>query len=266
MDDGYILLHRKMVDWEWYSDLNTKVLFLHCLLKANWKEGKFQGREIKRGQFVTSLPQLAEETQLSIQQIRTALKHLKSTGELTDESTTKYRIVTVSKYDKYQCINRQDNSQATDNQQTTNRQLTAIEERNKEINNISNTSSKDSVLDCQTETVRPTERHADDVKKIVEAWNSLERFGIAPVSKVSPGSKRYINLVGRIREYGMDDMLTAISKIPNSKFLQGHNNRGWVVTFDWFLKPSNFPKVLDGNYNSTKGGQTDWSWLENDSQ
>lgn len=123
-DNGFIKLHRKITEWEWYKNPNTFRVFLHCLLSANFTDGRFEGREIKRGQFVTSLPTLAKQTLLSIQQVRTALDHLKSTGEITDSSCTKYRIITVVKYDSYQCDNRQNNSQSTDNQQTSNSQST----------------------------------------------------------------------------------------------------------------------------------------------
>ena len=53
----------------------------------------------------------------------------------------------------------------------------------------------------------------------------------------------------RVREYGMEAMITAIKNISKSSFLQGKNDRGWVITFDWFIKPNNFTKVLEGNYN-----------------
>ena len=78
MNEGYIKLSRKMLSWEWYSDINTTRLFVHLIFKANWKDGRFQGVEVPRGSLVTSLGHLSKETGLSIQQVRTALKHLKS--------------------------------------------------------------------------------------------------------------------------------------------------------------------------------------------
>ena len=80
LDGGFIKIDRGILDWEWYSDINTTRLFIHLILKANWKDGRFQGVKVPRGSLVTSLPTLAEETGLSLQQIRTAEKHLKSTG------------------------------------------------------------------------------------------------------------------------------------------------------------------------------------------
>jgi hypothetical protein len=41
--NGYIKLHRKLVDWEWYTDIPTKTLFIHLLLVANHKPNKWRG-------------------------------------------------------------------------------------------------------------------------------------------------------------------------------------------------------------------------------
>lgn len=127
-DTEYIKLFRKMLNWEWYTDVNTKVLFLHCLLKANWKDGSWHGHKYKRGQFITSLKSLAKETGLTIQQVRTALDHLKSTGELTSTEYPKFRVITVVSYDSFQSINKQINnkvtSKSTGNQQATNKVAT----------------------------------------------------------------------------------------------------------------------------------------------
>lgn len=121
----YIKLFRKMLKWEWYTDVNTKTLFLHCLLKANWKDGSWHGHEYKRGQFITSLPTLAHETGLTIRQVRTALNHLKATGEVTDKIYSKFRIITVLSYDSFQGSDRQNGSQATGKRQASDRQVTA---------------------------------------------------------------------------------------------------------------------------------------------
>lgn len=100
--EGWIKLHRKMINWEWYNDINVKVVFLHLLLTANHEDKKWQGIEIKRGQKITSLSHLAEETKLSVKQIRNVLNKLKSTGEITSKGTNKYTIITIVKYNDYQ--------------------------------------------------------------------------------------------------------------------------------------------------------------------
>ena len=263
MDEGYILLYRKMLNWEWMSDANTLAVFIYCLLRANWRDGKFQGTEVHRGEFVTSIASLAGELGLSVQNIRTALRHLESTGEITSKSHAKYRIIAISHYDDYQCPNKEANNQLTSIQQATNKQLTTIEESNKEIRKeyISISSSKDSDIDRQTETVR--QGISEDVKKVVEAWNSLTEYGISGVSKMTSTSTRYKNLTARLKQYSLEEVLKAIEIIKDSDFLLGRKT-DWRIDFDWFVKPNNFPKVLDGNYlNNKREEQTkDWSWLD----
>ena len=125
---GYIKIDRNILNWEWYDDVSTKVLFLHCILRASWKENEWHGRKIQRGQFVTSLSSLAKETGLTIQQTRTALSRLESTGELTNLSTPNFRIITVNNYALYQEITKRSTSkQQTNNKQINNRSTTVEE-------------------------------------------------------------------------------------------------------------------------------------------
>lgn len=118
--EGWIKLHRKILEWEWYDDINTCRLFFHLLFIANHKDRQWRGIDIKRWQKITSLSNLAEETWLSIQNIRTSINKLKSTGELTHKSHSKYSLITIIKYDDYQDTNTPTNKQATSNQQATN--------------------------------------------------------------------------------------------------------------------------------------------------
>lgn len=85
-----------------------------------------------------------------------------------------------------------------------------------------------------------------DINRIILAWNDL---GLSKITKVSTKTKRYQLLKSRIKEYGVDDVLRAIERIKSSAWLMGQNKGGWVITFDWFILPNNFPKVLEGNYN-----------------
>lgn len=131
MDGGFIKIDRGILDWEWYSDINTTRLFIHLILKANWKDGRFQGQEIKRGSFVTSYLKLAEETELTVNQVRTSLNKLKSTGEITVKSQSKFSVITVKNYCLYQDISQSNHSQITDKPQTNHSQITTIEESKK---------------------------------------------------------------------------------------------------------------------------------------
>ena len=107
--EGWIKIHRKILEWEWYNDNNTKIVFLHLLLTANHKEKRWKGITILRGQKLTSLQHLAEETHLTLRQVRTSLNKLKSTNEIAIKTTNKYTLVTIEKYSDYQ-----DNTQEND--------------------------------------------------------------------------------------------------------------------------------------------------------
>ena len=132
MADAFIKLFRKMLKWEWYDDTNTKILFLHCLLKANWEKTKWHGIDIEPGQFITSLPKLADELHLTIHQVRVALEHLKMTGEVADKGQTKFRIITVNNWNEYQTSGRQNGRQVADKRQTSGRQVAAVKEYKEE--------------------------------------------------------------------------------------------------------------------------------------
>ena len=121
--EGWIKIHRKMVDWEWYDDINTKVLFLHLLLTANHKEKNWRGITILRGQKLTSLQHLAEETKLTVMQVRTSLNKLKSTNEITIKTTNKNTLITIEKYSNYQDKDEENNKQNNKrrNKRTTNK-------------------------------------------------------------------------------------------------------------------------------------------------
>ena len=109
-----------MLQWEWFDNSNIVSVFLFCLLKANHRSEKWHGVEIEKGQFITSYEKVAHSTGLTIQNVRTALNKLKSTHELTYQTTRQYTIITIKNWNSYQAINTRTNKQLTNNQQTTN--------------------------------------------------------------------------------------------------------------------------------------------------
>ena len=145
----FIKMYRKFMEWEWYTDVNTKTLFIHCLLRANWKAGEYQGVAYDAGEFITSLSSLSQETGLTIRQARTALSRLETTGELTSRMTdkttgkrlAKCRVITVNNWNRYQANDTQHDTQndtQADKQTTSKRHATrqANDNRYKNIKNI----------------------------------------------------------------------------------------------------------------------------------
>ena len=69
---------------------------------VNYEDKNWRDIIIKRGQRVASYETLAKELKLSVRQIRTAIKHLKTTGEMTHDKKANFSVVTVNNYDKFQ--------------------------------------------------------------------------------------------------------------------------------------------------------------------
>lgn len=139
---GYIKLYRKLVKWGWYQDNVVKGLFLHCLLMASFKDFDWMGRRFTAGQFITSRKHLAQDLGFTEMQIRTALKKLESTKEITTETTNRFTIITVNNWGNYQGDELEDNQdfnhQITNKQPTDNQQITNKQPHRKNVKNNKN--------------------------------------------------------------------------------------------------------------------------------
>lgn len=102
LKNGYIKLYRSLLDWEWYDDEKTLKLFLHLLFTVSIEDSKWHGHTINRGSRIASYQALAEETKLSVKNVRTIIKRLETTGEVARSKMPKFTIFTVVNYDKFQ--------------------------------------------------------------------------------------------------------------------------------------------------------------------
>jgi hypothetical protein len=186
MNKGFVVLHRKITEWEWYSETNTFRVFLHLLLTANHKPSKFRGFEIGRGQIIIGRKALAETLNLSEQEVRTAIEHLKSTGEITIKSTNRFSIATLNKYGFYQDkktkSTNKSTSQSTNNQPTINQQSTT----SKQCNNENNENNKNK---GERESVGLSSPIAENEKSISLSGNyqkALRALGLPETATLSP--------------------------------------------------------------------------------
>lgn len=130
--NGWISLHRKFLEWEWFDKSEMVQLFIYLLLKANHTAGEWHGIIVKRGQLITGIKKINKDTKISFQKIRTCLKRLELTHEINKQTTNKYSIITICNYDIYQTIQQTNNKEVTNKQQTSNKQLTTNNNNNKE--------------------------------------------------------------------------------------------------------------------------------------
>lgn len=210
MYTGFAKLHRKIIDWEWYTDIPVKTLFIHLILRANFEDAKWRGIDIKRGEILTSNESLSKETGLSVQQVRTAIKKLKSTSEITSRATNKNTIITLCNYDIYnpkkedsnKQPNKQPNKQSTSNQQTNNKQITT-DKKNKE--ELEERKEEDTPLTPQGESASDKRKSATDV---FDYWNTKQ----LPKCK-SVTSEMVSSLNGMMKEgYTSDEIKASIDR------------------------------------------------------
>ena len=138
------------------------------------------------------------------------------------------------------CMDWTTNGQPTDNQRTTNGQHRIGKDRIGKDRIGKSSIGEGSVEGGRTNKFVLCEA---DASRIIHSWNNL---GISSVKSIS--NNRLTLVKARIAEHGLDVFLEAIKSINESPFLLGQNEKGWVITFDWLIKPSNFAKVLEGNY------------------
>lgn len=96
---GFCPVSREVLAGPWHDKPNTQLVWLTLLIGANWEPRKWRDITIQRGQLVTSYSSIAKQTGLTVQNVRTAIRHLKSTGDLTQVITPEYSLITLKNYD-----------------------------------------------------------------------------------------------------------------------------------------------------------------------
>lgn len=211
--NSYVKIDRNILDWEWWSDIKTCRLFLYMILKANWKDGNFKGINVPRGSFVSSVAKLSEGTNLTVDEVRTALKHLKSTNEITSKSYGKFTIFTINNYNTYQDNTEKLTNKAPNKSQEDTEQIPSKSQADtKQTPSKSQVNTEQIPNSCQEDTEQiPSSSRANpeqfptieerkeekenrtvivsneticqtDVQRVIEKWNELQGCGITPIS------------------------------------------------------------------------------------
>ena len=243
MNEGFIIFKRNITENEWYSDPLTMHLYMHCMVKANYKAKRRQGIEIKRGQFVTSLASLSVETGLTVKQVRSAIKKLGDTGYISVESNSRYSLITVLGYDEEQdggkaeasekpaceAVSGQTEGKSGANKgQTEGKQRATTNKENKE-----NKENKDNKR-CAPE-------------RVIERFNEL----CPSLPRVSALTKRRIRLIRNAAEQMNGDLDSVFLRVDRSDFLCG-KGREWRASLDWILLPDNLIKISEGVFDNRR--------------
>lgn len=202
MKAGWIQLHKSLFDWEWYDDANTMRLFIHCCLRANFKDNNWKGNKVSRGSFITSVFTLSSELKLSESKIRLSIKKLKSTNEITIKTTNKFTVINVCNYDTYNSKESQNNEQDNkqDNNQTTNKEQTN--------NNQTTTDEKDN----NTKKKEVNKKHTDFCDSYLNALNKVADEEFIPTRpKNTRVTKEWIDSIRLLeKSYDWDEILATV--------------------------------------------------------
>ena len=232
MSSGWIKLHRQLLNWDWYDDINTFRLFVHLMLTANHKDNNWRGIEIKRGSRLTSLDKLSTETNLSVSKIRTAIKKLISTNEIASKSHSQHTVFTMINYDVYQGDDKHNDKPVTNESQTNDKQIATNKNDKKEKN--------DNNL----------------YQQIADEWNEIFKNELSAVSKVTQKRKSAINgciaeMKGTEHDFSVLETWTKLfNHAKQSKFLMGENKDGWTMGFDFVTTKSKLLKIVEGDYDN----------------
>lgn len=233
MNNGWVKLHRSMLDWEWYTDINVCRLFTHMLLKANHKDKNWRGILIKRGQTLTSLNTLESETGLSKSQIRTAIKKLISTREIAQQSHSQHTVFTIKNYDYYQDDDTQNSKQVTSESHTNDTRVTS----NKNEKNEKNEKNGKTTL---AESRIP-------VKDLVEIYNQ-ECTALPKIVSFNEKQKRISQLKARWNEdkerQNLDWWRSFFSWCNTNESLNGEKF-DWIADLEAITNQSKFTRLIE---------------------
>lgn len=282
--NDFLPLNRKiMKHWLWEDKpFSRGQAWIDLLMLANYTEKKKpKNGEIiiyKRGNVNLSMKQLSDRWGWDRRTVKRFLDLLENDNMVSAECTTHGTTITIINYEVFNnSCTANSTTDGTTNahqnvqpivQQDVQPMVQQVHTTNKD-NNVNNEEEREECQKGEEVIVSAAESiNHSDIKSVLEAWNELERYGIRAVKKLKSTTNRYTMLSARISEYGIEDVLTAIENIKHSGFLKGKNNKGWTITFDWFVRPNNFPKVLDGNYtdNSAQNKETGFTVGSRDEQ
>jgi len=236
MNDGWVKLHRSVLDSDWLRQHNAWILWTYILLKASHKRYKtfLRNTEIvlEPGMLVFSIRTAAEDTGLTPRKVRTALDLLAKAENLTQQVTHCGTVITIRNWREYQGDGIEDNT--ADN--------TAITQLRHSAHNIEDNNVKYVLNNIFVE-----------IRKIQDLWN--QHCSFAPIRRITNGRSKKLHT--RMQSWkDLKTVETIFRKIGESDFLSGKTG-DWKATFDWVVKnDENAVKVLEGNYDNKGKPQT----------
>lgn len=265
--DGSIIINRALAK---EIGLHEAIVYAELLSKCNWYKAN---NKLNKGWFFSTIEDLQDSTTLSGYQQRKAIKHLRALG-LID---VKWRGMPKSRYFKIiedseiilkllSSKNKSSSDEETkppvvkklnvSREETSRPVVKKLDDYSEEtkrlvVKKLHINNNNRIITSNKNKNNNNNSGQAAEVEEVIKYWNGID--GIRKIRTINLNTNRYRSLKARLDEYSLEEFKEAIENINKSSFLKGQNSRGWLITFDWLIKPNNFIKVLEGNYNDSKG-------------
>jgi len=204
MSQGYVKIHRQLLESSFHNKPNYFCLWITLLLMANHKETKFlwNGKEeiLQPGQILTGRKSLSEQTGIPETTIEGLIGVMVKMGQVRQQKTTKHRVITVLKWDSFQIL---------DNKPTTNRQQTDTYKNDKNDKNVYNTITSEP----SSQVIEPIE---DGVSQVMKSFYDLGNTGLNFGNKTERSAAKWL-----VEKYGLEKSLNTINyafSIQGKKF------------------------------------------------
>jgi hypothetical protein len=128
-------------------------------------------------------------------------------------------------------------------------QKSTNDNKGKEIKGKESINNTPNGVSSSEESENPSERIKINYDELLKYWN--DKTKLPKITKLT--KKRKESALSRAKEHGKKSLQTVIDKTSISGFLNGENDRNWAADFDWVFRPTNFLKILEGNYDRKNG-------------
>lgn len=241
---GWISIYRDIQEnWLWeIKPFSYGQAWIDLLLSVNHKEQKVLINSdfiaVKKGEMITSQVKLGGKWGWDRKKVKKFLDLLKEDSMITYEATNHFTLVKVLNYDVYQDDDLEARGSVLPNDKDSTRPTPPHHlPQQLPTNNNENNDNNDN------KEILYGEDSDSPYQGIIDAWNEL---GLQSLRTIS--NQRAKLLSARLKEHGEDSIYEAMDRIRASSFLKGQNKTGWTISFDWLVRPNNYIKVLEGNY------------------
>jgi hypothetical protein len=263
-NNGYIKLNRKFFEnvyWLQKRTFSLSEAWLDLIQMARFDAGPTfkilpNGRQItiERGEVHASLRFLSSRWGWSVEKtLRYVNNHIEK-QEIERRTEQGESVIKLCNYDNYNPLSNTDPNTRSNTHPNTGRTPTRTnnnkEKKEKKRNNLRiSPNGENAMSNSPKETLTPS--GAIDYKALIEFFNR-ETKGVFGNVRYPITGKREGAIRARIREHGKEAFAHMIQLASKSDFLKGENQHGFTATFDWLIKPNNFQKVIEGNYENRR--------------